>query len=97
MTDHILVPRAVLQAAEECLNRYMSSYGFDSDLIMQLKKFRALLDEPCEPVAVVGKTAYPVYHQMGDQNWTAPVGSKTVVYFKEVPIGTPLYAPKEQL
>jgi len=92
MTDHILVPRAVLQTAVDALS------SFDDAVCEEGREnLLALLNTPCAPVAVIGKTAYPVYHQMGDQNWTAPVGSKTVVYFKEVPIGTPLYAPKEQL
>jgi len=85
MTDHILVPRAVLQAAAECLNFYMSSYGFDSDSMVQIKKLRALLDAPCAPVGSL----------IIDKNRGTHVTAITSQPFDATCL--PLYAPKEQL
>ena len=44
-----------------------------------------------DPVATVGTKAYASHHSLNGTEWIEPAGSKTVMWFKEVPVGATLY------
>jgi len=86
MTEHILVPLAVLQAAvDELLEQCTPYSGHIQRFQESLANLRALLDVPCEPVGSL----------IIDKNRGTHVTAITSQPFDATCL--PLYAPEEQL
>ena len=92
MTDYILVKRETLQAAADAARKFCTkvqtgqarSVETYDDMIAVCNSLEPLLAAPCEPDAVVASTASGVHFLNSSYRAVC-----------SMPVGTPLYAPKD--